>query len=86
MLKVPHHGSRTSSNHDFLDAARPWLAVISAGFDNPYRHPHPAVLDRLAERRTSVWRTDRDGLVTIFTDGRRVTVDAYRLQARKSGR
>jgi len=78
VLKVPHHGSKTSSGEPFLDAARPWLAVVSAGFDNPYGHPHPDVLARLARRRIGVWRTDRDGRVTISTDGRRVSVSAYR--------
>ncbi len=79
VLKVPHHGSRTSTTNTLLDATHPWLAVISAGFDNPYRHPHPDVLARLAERHVAVWRTDRDGLITISTDGRRVTVFPYNL-------
>jgi competence protein ComEC len=78
LLKVPHHGSRTSTSADLLDAARPWLAVISAGFDNPYRHPHPDVLARLTARRIAVWRTDRDGLITVSTDGHRVTVEPHR--------
>jgi competence protein ComEC len=84
VLKAPHHGSKTSANEFFLDSARPWLAVVSAGFENPYGHPHPDVLARLAVRRMAIWRTDRDGLVTISTDGHRVTAWSYRLE--KSGR
>jgi competence protein ComEC len=84
ILKVAHHGSRTSTTPYFLDAARPWLALISAGFDNPYGHPHPEVLSRLAERRMAALRTDREGRITLSTDGRRVTVSSYRLE--KGGR
>ncbi len=72
LLKVAHHGSRTSSTGSFLDAASPRLALISAGVDNFYRHPSPTILDRLAERNVRVLRTDRDGmiLVRIGDDGR----------------
>jgi competence protein ComEC len=64
-LKVAHHGSYTSSTGSFLDAARPRLALISAGVDNLYRHPSPVILDRLAERSIRVLRTDRDGLILL---------------------
>jgi len=82
LLKVPHHGSRTSTSDHLLDSTHPWLAVISAGFDNPYRHPHPDVVTRLAERHVSVWRTDRDGLITVSTDGHRLQVTTHRLEAK----
>ena len=78
VLKVPHHGSRTSSTDFLLAAAKPWLALISAGFDNPYGHPHPDVVKRLAGGRMEILRTDRDGLITVSTDGRRVQVWCYR--------
>jgi len=64
-LKVAHHGSYTSSTGSFLDAARPRLALISAGVDNLYHHPSPVILDRLAERSIPVLRTDRDGLILL---------------------
>ena len=51
VLKVAHHGSRTSSTGPFLDAVRPRVAVASAGAGNPYGHPAPATLDRLAASR-----------------------------------
>ncbi|MFB3817050.1 MAG: DNA internalization-related competence protein ComEC/Rec2, partial [Candidatus Methylomirabilales bacterium] len=50
VLKVPHHGSRTSSSAAFLDAVRPEVALISAGYRNRFRHPHPEVLERYAAR------------------------------------
>jgi len=78
VLKVPHHGSKTSANEFFLARATPWFALISAGYDNPYGHPHPDVLSRLAAGNARVLRTDREGLVTISTDGRRLSVSTYR--------
>jgi competence protein ComEC len=80
VLKVAHHGSRTSSTEPFLDAVRPWLTVISAGYDSPYGHPHPSVVARLTARHAEILRTDREGLVTISTDGQRVEVSTYRLE------
>jgi competence protein ComEC len=75
VLKVPHHGSKTSSTADFLDLVRPEFAIISDGFGNSYGHPHPDVLARLADRGAAVLRTDRDGRVSIRSDGRRLYVD-----------
>lgn len=63
LLKVAHHGSRTSSSPEFLRRARPRWAVISAGHRNRYGHPHPAVLSRLARFQTHVLRTDFHGFV-----------------------
>jgi competence protein ComEC len=81
VLKVPHHGSKTSSSADFLDVLRPEFAIISDGFENSYGHPHPDVLGRLAERGAEVLRTDRDGLVSIRSDGHRLYVDTGRQNA-----
>jgi competence protein ComEC len=75
VLKVAHHGSRTSSNQPFLDSARPSFAIISAGADNTYRHPHEEVLARLEQRGVAVLRTDRHGLISVRTDGRQLWVD-----------
>lgn len=77
VLKVAHHGSKTSSTAAFLDAAHPIFAVISAGPENPYGHPHPEILRRFGERRVPVFRTDEMGLVTIRTDGWRLRVDPW---------
>ena len=71
VLKVAHHGSKTSSTESFLDTAHPRLALVSAGVNNLYHHPSPVILDRLAERGIRVLRTDRDGLILIrLSEGR----------------
>jgi len=77
VLKVAHHGSRTSSTEEFLSAVQPAFAVISAGFENSYGHPHPTVVARLREHHAAVLRTDLDGMITIRTDGRRFHVETY---------
>jgi len=74
VLKVAHHGSRTSSTEEFLNAVAPSFAIVSAGFENSYGHPHPDVLDRLERHRAIVLRTDLDGLITIRSDGHRLSV------------
>jgi competence protein ComEC len=65
VLKVPHHGSRTSSTAAFVSAVRPALAVVSAGFRNPFGLPHPQVLQRYAGIRCRVVRTDADGAISV---------------------
>ena len=51
--------------------------MIAAGFENSYGHPHPAIVERLGEHHAAILRTDRDGPITIRTDGRRMRVEAY---------
>lgn len=76
VLKVPHHGSATSSSRALLSAVRPRVAVISAGADNRFGFPAPAVLERLDAVGATVWRTDQDGAVRIVSDGARLTIGA----------
>jgi competence protein ComEC len=76
VVKVPHHGSRTSSSPFLTAATRPRLAVVSSGARNPFGHPHPEVLERYRAQGAVVQRTDRDGSVYVATDGRRVWVRA----------
>jgi competence protein ComEC len=64
VLVVPHHGSKTSSTPDFLDAVAPQLAVVQAGFRNRFGHPAAPVMARYAERGVSVMRTDACGAWT----------------------
>jgi competence protein ComEC len=73
LLKVGHHGSRGSTGDEWLDSLRPRAAVISVGQNN-YGHPSPETLDRLRRHGVAVWRTDRDGAVTVITDGRQMAV------------
>ena len=68
LLKVGHHGSRGSTSEELLDSLRPLAAVISVG-RNDYGHPAPETLARLESRRVPVLRTDRDGTVSVTTDG-----------------
>lgn len=63
ILKVAHHGSKTSSTESFLNVSKPRLALVSAGVNNLYHHPSPVILDRLSERGIRVLRTDRDGMI-----------------------
>lgn len=74
VLKIAHHGSRTSSSPVFLDAYRPSLGVVSAGRGNLFGHPDSQVLGRFEDRRVDVFRTDRDGAIALETDGWRVDV------------
>jgi competence protein ComEC len=75
LLKVGHHGSRGSTGDEWLDSLRPRAAIISVG-KNTYGHPSGETLGRLLRHRVAVWRTDRDGAVTVTTDGKRMTVQA----------
>jgi len=78
VLKVAHHGSKTSTKPQFLEAARPIFGLVSAGYANSYGVPHRAVLEALRERGVMVFRTDEDGLITMRTDGESVDVDTMR--------
>ncbi len=74
VLKVGHHGSRTSSTAPFVAAVRPSLAVLSVGVRNRFGHPHPRTLATLSAAGVRALRTDRDGAVTVETDGRALRV------------
>ena len=77
VLKVAHHGSHTSSTDEFLSAVNPVFAIISAGYDNSYGHPHRDILERLEDHHATIFRTDHDGLITIRTDGRRFYTETF---------
>jgi competence protein ComEC len=76
VLKVGHHGSKTSSSDAFLDAVKPRLALVSVGNGNTYHLPTPAIIQSLAAHGAQVLRTDRVGTIVARTDGHRLFVDA----------
>lgn len=68
VLKLPHHGSRTTAP-EFIAAVRPRLAVISVGADNPFGHPNPGIVDRVTALGAVTMRTDTDGDVAVVRSG-----------------
>jgi competence protein ComEC len=74
VLKVGHHGSRTSTSELFLDEVQPTYAVVSAGADNQYGHPHVEVTDALFNAGAKVYETAEVGTVTFMSDGETVWV------------
>ena len=77
IVKVGHHGSRTSSSVAFIDAARPAVGLISCGRRNRFGHPAKEVLTRLEAADVRVFRTDRHGAITLETDGHVVSATAF---------
>ncbi|MGH9662888.1 MAG: ComEC/Rec2 family competence protein [Bryobacteraceae bacterium] len=75
VLKVGHHGSRTSTTAPFLNLVRPEIAIVSVGADNLFRLPNPDVIEHLGEGHAEVLRTDQCGLITVVSDGRHLKVD-----------
>ena len=78
VLKVGHHGSKTSTTTPFLQAVRPQYAVISCSADNTYQFPHEETLAALQARGISVGRTDRNGDISIWSGGDGFAVEKER--------
>ncbi len=70
VLKVAHHGSRTSSSKAFLNQTLPEIAVISVGKDNDYGHPHEEIVNRLNTINATIYRTDESGTILLTSDGK----------------
>lgn len=70
VLKLGHHGSRTSSSLEFLNATAPEYAVVSAGKDNQYGHPHKEIIDRVSALGIPILSTAEEGTIIFETDGR----------------
>jgi competence protein ComEC len=70
---VGHHGSHTSTSAEFLEAISPKYAVISCGVDNSYGHPKPQILTRLEEANIQIFRTDLQGSIVAYSDGKKIT-------------
>jgi competence protein ComEC len=75
VLKVGHHGSKTSTTPDLLALLKPKFAVVSVGEGNLYGHPHPDVISRLTDAHVQSFRTDRAGLTQFRTDGQKLWVE-----------
>lgn len=84
VLKVPHHGSGTSSSSEFVRQLRPAVALIGVGRANSYGHPVPYVLERFHSTATEIFRTDRDGEIELVTDGRSLRVATFTTRSWKS--
>ncbi|NOT64302.1 MAG: ComEC/Rec2 family competence protein [Acidobacteria bacterium] len=79
VLKVAHHGSRTSSTHDFLARIKPQHAIISAADPSPYGHPHPEVVERLQRAGAQLWATGKCGAITFTTDGNALQASSFKV-------
>lgn len=78
VLKLGHHGSRTSTNEDWLQKVQPQLGIISAGKDNSFGHPHPEVIEALGKLNIPYIRTDEHGTITVTSDGATIRVTSDR--------
>lgn len=73
LLKIGHHGSRTSTSDKWLNTVKPEFAVISCGLNNDYGHPHKELLNRLEKHNVEYYRTDIIGNVVFKSDGKTIT-------------
>lgn len=74
IMKIAHHGSKTSTSADWLNYWQPAVSIISAGVSNRYGHPHPDVVERLKSLEGSIYRTDQQGEVQIEVENGRLRV------------
>lgn len=78
VIKLGHHGSRTSSDLDYLRAVNPQAAVISCGVNNSYKHPHPETIAKLDSLSIPYYRTDVRGNIVVECDGNSFTFNCER--------
>lgn len=77
VLKVAHHGSRTSSSEEFLEQVKPEYAIISCGQNNDYGHPHQEVVDRL--KGVKIYRTDEEGTILVTSNGENLEFESLNI-------
>ena len=77
VVKVPHHGSRTSSTEDFIRSTDPTIAVISVGKKSRFGHPHPEVVQRWMDHGAEVWTTGTKGTISFVSDGKELAVESF---------
>lgn len=75
VLKIAHHGSKTSSGQEFIERVSPGISIIPAGRNNSYGHPHQEVLEVLKKYATTIFRTDINGDIKIISDGKNYVSD-----------
>ena len=85
VLKIGHHGSSSSTSDAYLEKINPKYCVISCGAENDYGHPHAEVLDRLRKNGCRVFRTDEQGSIIAYSDGKRITFNCSPSTTWKSG-
>ena len=74
VLKVPHHGSKTSSSQEFLEAVKPKIALMGVGKNNKFGHPSNITLEKFEKYGTKVYRTDQRGEIALKTDGNKIKI------------
>ena len=77
IVKIPHHGSLTSSTPEFIRALHPTIAIFSAGRSNHFGHPAPEILERYRTAGVQILRTDQSGEIDITTDGHSITSTSF---------
>ena len=77
ILKVPHHGSSTSSSPAFLKQVQPEVVIMNLGFKNIFHLPSRKVLKRYQNQGCQIFRTDQDGAITIETDGSEIRIKTF---------
>jgi competence protein ComEC len=77
VVKVAHHGSRTSSTQEFIEAAQAKLAIISVGKTSPFGHPHEEVVERWQNSGAKIMTTGEKGTITISSDGKAISVKTF---------
>lgn len=75
-LKVAHHGSKSASSDEFIKTLSPDVSVISCGYDNEYGHPNKETLINLSKTNTKVYRTDKQGHLSFYSDGNTITTSS----------
>lgn len=74
VLKIPHHGSSTSGNPNFIKAVGPRIGICSVGYHNPFHLPHPRIINLYRKEGCTVYRTDSNGAIITITDGKTVDI------------
>jgi competence protein ComEC len=72
VLKVAHHGSKTSSISEFLEIATPEISLVSAGIKNKFKHPSEEIIERLEYFGSDIYRTDESGALLFYSDGNNI--------------